>query len=126
MPSLMRFADHGVEYVGDKRVVRLGRLNVLHGHEYHPHVQNPVSPARGIFMRAHAVVLCGHWHQTTQHHQPSVTGKPLGAWSAGCCCQLNPAWKPINPWNHGFARVDINEKGDFVVRNLRVFDGRVV
>jgi predicted phosphodiesterase len=126
LPAIVGTADYGIEFVGDKRVVRLGRLNVLHGHEYKPNVQTPVNPARGIFLRAKSVVMCGHWHQTSEHHEPTVAGKSQGAWSTGCACHLAPAYSPLNRWNHGFAMIHLNDGGEFSVRNLRVYDGRVV
>ncbi len=126
LPSLLHFDEFGVEYVTDKRVIRLGRLNVIHGHEYRPAVQVPVNPARGIFLRAQSVVLVGHWHQTSEHHQPTIAGKPQGAWSTGCACGLAPLYSPLNKWNNGFAIVRIWGDGDFAVRNMRVIDGKIV
>ncbi len=125
LPSLMEFERFGLEHVGDFRVIRLGRLNVIHGHEYKPTIQAPVNPARGLFLRAKSVALAGHFHQTSEHHEPRITGKPQGAWSVGCACQLNPRWMPLNKWNLGFAIVEIDSGGVFSVRNLKVIDGAV-
>lgn len=122
LPTLMRLKDFGIEWVTDKRVVRLGRLNVIHGHEYRFSISNPVVPARGLFNRAHASVLGGHFHQTTEHHEPTITGKPIGAWSTGCLCNLYPQWMPQNKWNHGAARVEIGRDGAFNVFNFRIID----
>lgn len=126
VPNLLDFAQHGVEHVTDRRVVRLGRLNVIHGHEYRPTITAPVNPARGLFLRAKSVALCGHFHQTSEHHEPTITGKPQGAWSTGCACNLSPFYLPLNKWNHGFALVHAAGQGDFEVLNRRVLNGEVV
>lgn len=123
--SLLQLDRHEVEYMEERRVIKLGRLNVIHGHEY-PGVSNPVNPARGLFLRAKSVAMCGHYHQTSEHHEPTIAGKPQGAWSVGCACQLNPPWQPFAKWNTGFAMVHVYGGGEFSVRNLRVLDGVVV
>jgi predicted phosphodiesterase len=126
LPSLLEFKTFGVEHVSDRRVIQLGRLNVVHGHEYRPNITAPVNPARGLFLRAKASAICGHLHQTSEHHEPTIAGKPLGCWSVGCACQLNPQYSPLNRWNHGFALVDVDAGGGFSVRNLRVLNGKTV
>lgn len=126
LPAILEMERFDVEWVGDKRVVRLGRLNVIHGHEYRGGQTNPVNPARGLFLRAKSTALCGHFHQTSEHHEPDITGKAKGCWSTGCACQLSPAYSPLNKWNHGFALVEVGKAGVFSVRNLRVMDGGIV
>jgi predicted phosphodiesterase len=125
-PSLLEFAKRRVHYVSDRRIVRLGELNVIHGHEYRPNITAPVNPARGLFLRAKNVALCGHFHQTSEHHEPTITGKAQGAWSTGCACNLAPRYMPLNKWNHGFAMVYLRRGGRFEVRNHRVLDGQIV
>lgn len=111
---------YGIEHVGDSRVIRLGKLNVIHGHEYRPRVQTPVNPARGIYLRARSVVLCNHFHQTSEHHAKDILGQPEAAWSVGCACDLSPRYMPLNNHNHGYAMVRLDEDGTFAVRNRRV------
>lgn len=123
--SIFELSTYGIELVADKRVVRLGLLNVLHGHEYRPSISAPVNPARGLFLRSKAVALCGHWHQTSEHHEPTLEGTPKGCWSTGCSCQLSPGYSPLNKWNHGFAIVEVGREGKFSVRNLRVINGEI-
>lgn len=126
LPTLLQLDRVDAEHVGERRVIRLGRLNVIHGHEYRPAIMSPVNPARGLFLRAKSVALAGHWHQTSEHHEPTIRQKPQGAWSIGCACGLMPAYMPLNKWNHGFAMVKVGKGGSFEVRNLRVLDGTVV
>lgn len=123
--ELFELKAHGIEMVNQKRPIRLGELNVIHGHEYVFQISNPVNPARGMYLRAKAHVLGGHFHQTSQHSEKSLEMKVISAWSTGCLCDLHPEYRPLNPWNHGFAWVEIDKCGAFRVENLRVMKGKV-
>lgn len=124
--SLMELSRFGVDHVGDKRVVKLNKLNLLHGHEYtEKSITSPVNPARGLFLRTKGTAACGHFHQTSEHHEPTIAGKSQGCWSIGCSCQLAPPYRPLNKWNHGAALVKVDNTG-FSVRNFRIIDGKVV
>jgi predicted phosphodiesterase len=125
LPDLLHLKDHGVEMVNDRRVLALGKLNLIHGHEYRGG-SGCVNPARWIYLKARSVVMIGHFHRTSEHHSRNIRGKAEAAWSLGCCCSLSPYWLPINDWNHGFAFVDVHSAGDFFVDNRRVLDGKLV
>ncbi len=105
------------ELIRDKEPIQLGDLNVLHGHEYRFAISNPVNPARGLFLRAKAMALCGHFHQSSQHTEKTVEEKNMATWSAGCLCDLHPDYRPMNNWNHGFAFVTVHSSGKFEVEN---------
>lgn len=124
LPSLLHLKDHGVEWVADKRVVRLGKLPVIHGHEYRG--GGGVNPARWLYLRARYVAMCHHFHRTSEHHERDIRGKAEAAWSCGCACQLNPRYDPLSNWNHGFAFVRLSSDGSFTVDNRRVLNGKIV
>lgn len=126
LPRLLDFVRYGVEFVGDRRVISLGKIHVIHGHEYRPGIQAPVNPARGLFLRTKSNSLCGHFHQTSEHHEPTIARRPMGAWSTGCLCNLSPRYMPLNKWNVGFAMVRLSGGGNFEVRNLRLINGEIV
>lgn len=115
----------GIEIVDDMRPVKLGKLSVLHGHEYRFSISNPVNPARGLFMRAKVSVMCSHFHQTSQHSESDLDGKIVSAWSIGCLCDLHPRYMPLNKHNRGFAQVETDASGKFEVANYRIIDGRI-
>jgi predicted phosphodiesterase len=124
--SVFGLKDQGVEFVKDKRPIRLGaHLNVIHGHEYNYPITNPVNPARGLFLRAKTNALCGHHHQTSQHSEKNLDGKVVSTFSTGCLCDLVAAFRPINAWNSGFAWVEIDKEGGFHVENLKIIKGKV-
>ena len=113
------------EVIGDKRIIKLGALNVLHGHEFGQSIFSPVNVARGLFLRGKVSAMQGHNHQTSEHTESNMNGEITTTYSVGCLCNLTPGYLPINKWNHGFAIVDINGQ-DFHVRNYRIHKGQVL
>lgn len=124
MPSFLKLANYGVEWVQDKRIVTLGKLNVIHGHEYRG--GGGVNPARWLYLKARSVALCGHFHRSSEHHSRDIRDEHDAAWSVGCACHLHPRWLRLNDWNQGFAFVSVEADGYFVVENKRVLNGRIV
>ena len=115
----------GIEIVEDKRIVMLGELPALHGHELPHGLTSPVNPARGAYMRLKHSAIIGHHHQTSGHCEPDMLHREVFCWSTGCLCDLTPEYARINRWNHGFAVVEVHGDGQFDVSNLRVADGVV-
>jgi len=108
------------EYVGEKRVVMIGGLSCVHGHEFVSSVMSPVNAARGFFMRAKGNVLGAHYHQTSEHLERTIKGHIIGAYSIGCLCDLYPQYAPLNRWNHGYAVVEVSGN-EFEVDNVKLF-----
>ncbi len=123
--NLLGLQELGIEVVQDKRVVQMGRLNVVHGHEFRG--GGGVNPARWLFLRSVSTAMCGHFHRTSEHHEVGLDRRMHGVWSTGCACFLYPEYDPNNKWNHGYAMVRLHESaGDFEVLNRRILpDGRV-
>ena len=125
--NIIKARARGIEIIGDKRPMKLNNLWGIHGHEYIGGITAPVNPARGLFLRAKVSTFQGHNHQTSEHTEPTLTGKMVTTWSLGCLSELHPAYMPLNKWNHGFAEVDLDENGeDFEFRNKRIFKGKIV
>lgn len=126
LDTLLKFGQYGCELIQDKRIIKAGRLNILHGHEFGRSVFSPVNPARGYYMRAKASVICGHNHQSSTHTENNLEGKIVTTWSTGCLCEMHPAYLPINKWNHGFAYVNVDSKsGEFEVDNFTIINGKL-
>lgn len=117
---------HPEEIVGDKRPIRLGDLNLIHGHEYRFAISNPVNAARGLFLRAKAYAMCAHHHQTSSHSERTVEQKNRGTWSIGCLCDLHPDYMPLNNWNHGLGFVEVFSGGKFAVQNKFISESGMV
>lgn len=123
--NVIQLDKFGIEMVRDSRVVRLGKLNVIHGHEYRFAISNPVSPARGLFLRTMAYSMCAHFHQKTEHSENTIEGKPITTWSTGCLCDLHPMYARYNKWSNGFAFVEVFNDNKFHVINMRVSQGKI-
>jgi len=114
-----------IETVSNKRIIRAGHLHIIHGHEYPGGMTAPVSPARGLYLKAKKSAMEGHFHQTSEHTETAINGDVVTCWSIGCLCDLHPQYMPLNKWNHGFAEI-MEEDGFFVVRNRRIIENRLL
>jgi Calcineurin-like phosphoesterase len=116
-----------VEVIGDKRIIKLNDLNVIHGHEFGGSVFSPVNIARGLYLKGKVSALQGHNHQVSEHTEPDMNGRIVTTWSVGCLCELHPQYLPINKWAHGFAIVDLDKNGEsFNVQNKRIYKGNIL
>lgn len=114
----------GVTIIGDKRIIKAGSLNIIHGHEFGGSIFSPVNIARGLFLRAKVGALQGHNHQTSEHTERDMNGRITTTYSVGCLCQLSPQYLPINKWNHGFAIVEV-DGDEYEVENKRIHKGKI-
>lgn len=126
LPKLLRLEARGWDHVSEKRPIHLGKLTLLHGHEYPTPVLGPVNAARGLFLRAKESAMVGHHHQTSEHTEPTIREKMITTWSTGCLCDLHPAYARFNRWNHGAATVELAKDGSFRVHNFRIHRGAVM
>ena len=124
LENLFPFGELGIECISDKRIVNIGKLSVLHGHELGLKGIN-VNPARTTFLKAYESTLVGHSHRSSEHTEKNLNGEIVTCWSIGCMCWLSPDYAPINKWNHGFATVRVDSDGYFNVKNRRIINGEV-
>jgi hypothetical protein len=113
-------------FVGDKRIIKAGNLNITHGHEFPSGISSPVNIARGLYLRAKADAICGHHHRSSSHVEQDINGQMITTYSTGCLCELTPLYMPINSWNHGVALIELPEDGQAYVHNKRIKNGRIV
>lgn len=123
---LMDFFNLGVVYVNDKRPMHLGHNIIVHGHEFGIQIFSPVNPARGLYLKAKHNAVCGHHHITSEHSARALDNKQIVCWSIACLCGLNPIYRPINDWGHGFGFQETTTGGKFDFDNLKILDGRVI
>ena len=127
LQHLLGLNERGIELIGDKRIIKANDLNIVHGHEFGQSIFSPVNVARGLFLRGKVSAMQGHNHQTSSHTETDMNGNIVTTWSLGCLCELNPAYLPINKWNHGFAIIDLHEDlVNYEVRNYRIHKGKIV
>jgi len=122
---LLEFGRRNIEYINDKRTVKAGKLNVLHGHEIKGGIIQPVNPARGMFLRTNSSAIAGHFHKTSQHTESDLEKKLTSCWSTGCLCELAADYMPNGRANHGAAIVSVEDDGDFNVENFIIYEGKI-
>ena len=124
LENIIKSRAEGIEIIKDKRIIKAGHLNIVHGHEFGGSVFSPVNIARGLFLRGKVSALQGHNHCTSSHVERDMNGGVVKTWSLGCLSELNTAYLPINKWNHGFAIVDMDGE-NFDVRNYTINKGKI-
>ena len=124
LPNLLELNTLGVEWVADKRLIQLGKLSVVHGHEFRG--GGGVNPARWLWLRAGTSALCGHFHRSSGHDEQTLDRKVHSVWSVGCACFLYPQYDPNNKWVHGWASVEVFSNRHYLVTNRKVLrDGSI-
>jgi predicted phosphodiesterase len=122
--NIFNLQEREIQLVSDMRIITIGRLNIIHGHEFRKSFFNPVNPARGLFLRGTENSLCAHYHQTSQHTKRTMGDNIISTWSVGCLCNLRPDYAPLNDWNHGLAVIE-RSGSDFQVHNKKIIKGKV-
>lgn len=126
--ELFDLRSFNVTLIDEYQLSVLGKLSIVHGHEFGRSFFNPVNPARGLFLRSKSSTLAGHNHQTSEHHENNLRNDALACWSTGCLCSLTPDYRPFGflKWNHGAAHVKRFSDDTFHVDNFRIIEGRIV
>ena len=119
---ILHMKKYDVKPIQGRQKTYIGKLGVLHGHEFGKSVFSPVNPARGLFLRAKSHSIIGHHHQTSEHTETNLKGNSISCFSVGCLCGLEPEYMPINKWNHGFARIERDNSGNFKVENKKIIN----
>lgn len=124
LPALLRFNIHGIEEIHHTQLIRCGKLNIIHGHEYGG--GGGINVGRNYLLKAFDNILFNHWHKEASYPQPKINGEIVGAWAVGCLCKLHPEYRPMNNgWVHGFATVEFD--GDFFyVQNKKIMNGKIL
>lgn len=123
--NIMGFHEFNCEYITDDRVVKIGKLPVVHGHEFQSKATSQVNPARGLFLKANKSAMVSHSHRASNHTETDIEGKLITTWSTGCLCGLAPDYARINKWTHGVAVVIVDDDGAYSVHNKRIYKGEI-
>jgi predicted phosphodiesterase len=124
LETRLRLGELHIDIVKDKLPVKIGKLNVLHGHELQG--GGGVNPARATFLKTIDNVLIGHCHRTSQHTEPTFGGNVIVTTSQGCLCGMYPMFARVNKWNLGFSFVELDIKtGNYRLDNLKIINNQV-
>jgi len=125
LKMLLRFGENQIQLIDSDATIKVGNLNIIHGHEYMG--GGTVNPARNLYLKAKASTICGHFHRKSEFTTRDINNSIQGAWTTGCLCELYPEYmKGHTDWVHGFAVVKVNKDGTFSVDNKMIINGNVV
>lgn len=125
LQNLLGLAAFDIEWIDGKRLIEVGKLTVVHGHEFGKAMFAPVSPARTFYVKAKKSVLGCHVHQVTSYSAKTIVGEQHVAYSVGCLCDLNPEYMPLNEWSLGFAEIDLFPDDTFIVHNKKIVNEKI-
>ena len=115
----------GIILVADKRIIKYGHLNIIHMDEFSKGINDPVNPARTLYLKTHTTSAGAHHHRPSTHTESDLDSKQTTCWTIGCLCGLHPEWMPINKWCLGSAFVTKDRSGNFEFNNFKVIKGRI-
>lgn len=124
----LRLNELKIELLDDNVLIKVGKgLFITHGHLLIRGVFAPVNSARGVFLRAKASCLISHVHNTSEHSESNLKDEIISCWSIGCLCDLHPNYDPLNSkHNHGFAHITVDKLGNYNVKNIRIYNGKIL
>jgi predicted phosphodiesterase len=124
LESLLRCGERKIEVIKDQRIVYIGKLPIVHGHELRL-MGVAVNAARSLFLKTKKSALCSHLHQTSSHNESTIDDRLISTWSIGHLGDPHPEYARINKWNHGVGRIEVDGEGNFEVVNLRLINNRL-
>lgn len=120
--NFLRLKDFGIEYVKGRSKIVVGKLNIYHGHELRSAAT--INIAISVLRKTFHNTLVGHWHQR-QSVLKRVDDQAIGCWVVGCLCKLDPYYARVNDWIHGFALIEVQSNGNFVVSNFGILGKQI-
>lgn len=127
MEERLRLNEERIHLIGDKTLVKAGKLNIHHGHLFFRGFIAPVNSARGLFLKAKESTICSHVHKISEHTETNLSGELTTCWSTGCLCELSPDYSPFaNNYAHGFAHILVNDDRTYSVKNFRILNGKIL
>lgn len=123
--NLFHFEGSNVKIIGNKQIVKHGKMNIIHGDEIR--AGGVANIARTKMLQANNNIAFGHHHKTDVSPRKDINGNLTVSQAIGCLCKLRPAYMPINQWNNGFALNEIvDDSGKFKFHNKWVIDREVL
>lgn len=123
---IFNLGERFIDVIKDKRTIKFGKLNILHGHELKGGIIPPVNAARGVFLRTKENCVVNHFHTDSKHSEPSLSENHISCWSIGCMCDLHPEYAVNNRWVHGFGIANRLSNGNFYLQTKQIVKGDIV
>ena len=121
--EILEFGANGIIEIKSRTRVRAGKFTIYHGHEFRG--SGGVNPARWLSLKAKISAMVGHFHKASEHVWKDSNDNIYSCYSLGCLCEMFPEYLPENEWTHGFAFIELNKDGSYVVHNKKIINGRV-
>ena len=121
--SVFRLNNYGVKLVKSKTITQSGKLNIIHGHEVFG--SGGVNPSRSLFLKTFKSTICGHYHRTSEYISKALDNDIIGCFTVGSLSQQRPMYAPVNQYNLGFATIDMESNGNYVVSNKKIIQGKI-
>lgn len=118
LSNLLKLKDFNIDFVHGKQYIEIGDMFIMHGHEVDLYPKG-INSAHSMMRKTNASVLFGHVHKTDNWFEPTIDGRTLHCHAVGSLCDLTPDYARTNKWNHGFAIVNVDGKGNTIVENKR-------
>jgi len=116
-PALFRVGDYGFKWKEKDRILRLGKLIVVHGDVALRHSGHSGKRNFEIFG---ASVLTGHTHRLGIYYKTNQRGVHA-AYENGCLCRTTGVtWAPFPDWQQGFSVVHVDDSGAFHVQQIPI------
>ena len=123
----LRIDEYKIRFIQQEQYIMAGKLAVFHGHQIAGRWGVGVMPARALFMKAKKSAIIGHVHVTNEYTEPDLSGEITTCWSTGCMTTLKPKYQPFGGKAcHGFAYLEVDKGGDFILRNYRIHNGKLL
>lgn len=124
---ILNFGERFIDVIKQKRTIKFGKLNILHGHELKGGMIPPVNAARGVFLKTKENTVVNHFHTDSKHSEPSLSGDHISCWSIGCMCELHPEYAVNNRWVHGFGIANrLDDEGNFYLQTKQIVNNKIV
>jgi len=116
-PTLFKIEDCGFKWKGKDKIIRLGKLIVVHGDVARKH---SAYTAKCNFETFGCSVLTGHSHRLGIYYCTNQRGIHA-SYENGCLCPIsNAEFAPFANWQQGFSVVHVDDSGTFHVQQIPI------
>ena len=120
----LHLGEYRIQFIDQKYFVKLGKLNVCHGHQLSGKFGAGVMPARMVFNKTKSSTMISHVHVADSYTDNNIDGDIYTCFTTGCTCTLTPDYQPFGGKAcHGGAIVTVEENRHFKVDNRRILNG---
>lgn len=123
LDDVIGMTGFGVTPIKDNRMMLVGDLTILHGHEVK--VSSVDYPAAALFRKTMQKSICGHLHKTDSFKKKQIGGNYIHTYVTGCLSTLKVEFAIYNQWNHGFAHIKVDRFGQAEVNNIAIYNGKI-